>query len=53
MENGAFDSKRIMPICLPEDAKFKVKYKNELIPFLNICFEIMYSFLMAKLTFPS
>jgi hypothetical protein len=25
MENGAFDSKRIMPICLPEDAKFKVK----------------------------
>jgi len=24
MNNGAFDIKRIMPICLPEDAKFKV-----------------------------
>jgi hypothetical protein len=25
MENGAFDSRKIMPICLPEDAQFKVK----------------------------
>jgi hypothetical protein len=24
MENGIFDSKRIMPICLPEDENFKV-----------------------------
>ena len=24
MENGAFDSRRIMPICLPEDKNFKV-----------------------------
>ena len=24
LDNGVFDSRRIMPICLPEDAEFKV-----------------------------
>jgi hypothetical protein len=29
MENGVFDSKQIMPICLPEDENFKVNIEKQ------------------------